>query len=213
MRRDMSWLAPLTGLAFLVLVIVAIAISGESPDPADDSAREIVDFYVDNRDSQMASAFMASAAGALLVFFGGALRRVLRAAEGPDGTLSAVAFAGLIILALGLAIDGTITLTLAETADDIEPSAVQALSALYTNDYIPFVMGTLIFLLAMGLSVLRHGALPKWIGWIAVVLAVIAVTPLGFASLIGAVLLIAVISVLLTMRARADGPQTGATTV
>lgn len=213
MRRDMSWLAPLAGLAFLVLVIVAIAISGETPDATEDSAREIVDFYEENRDSQAVSAFMAAAAGALLVFFGGVLRRVLRAAEGPDGTLSAVAFAGLIILALGLAIDGTITLTLAETADDIEPSAVQALSALYTHDFIPFVMGSLIFLLATGLSVLRHGALPRWIGWIAIALAVIAVTPLGFASLIGAVLLIAVISVLLTMRARAAGPHAGGTAV
>lgn len=210
MRRDMSWLAPLAGLAFLVLAIVAIAISGEPPDATDDSAREVVDFYVDNHDSQIASAFIASVAGALLVFFGGALRRVLRAAEGPDGTLSAVAFAGLIILALGLAIDGTITLTLAETADDIDPSGVQALNALYSNDYIPFVMGTLIFLLATGLSVLRHGALPKWIGWVAIALAVIAVTPIGFASLIGAVLLIAVISVLLTMRARGAGPRAGA---
>jgi hypothetical protein len=210
MRRDMSWLAPLAGLAFLVVAIVAIAISGEPPDATEDSAREIVDFYVDNRDSQTVSAFMAALGGALLVFFGGALRRVLRAAEGPDGTLSAIAFAGLIVLALGLAIDGTITLTLAETADDIDPSAVQALSALYANDYIPFVMGSLIFLLATGLSVLRHGALPKWIGWIAIVLAVLAVTPLGFASLIGAVLLIAVISVLLTMRARSAGPDTRA---
>ena len=134
---------------------------------------------------------------------------MLRAAEGPQGTLSAISFAGLIVLALGLAIDGTITLTLAETADDIEPSAVQALTALYMNDFIPFIMGTLIFLLATGLSVLRHGGLPRWIGWIAVVLAVMAVTPLGFVALIGAVLLMAVISVLLTMRARANHPRTG----
>lgn len=209
MRRDMSWLAPLTGLAFVVLAIVTFVISGEPPDPTEDSAREIVDFYVDNQDTQMASAFMASTAGALLVFFGGVLRRVLRAAEGPQGTLSAISFAGLIVLALGLAIDGTITLTLAETADDIEPSAVQALTALYMNDFIPFIMGTLIFLLATGLSVLRHGGLPRWIGWIAVVLAVMAVTPLGFVALIGAVLLMAVISVLLTMRARANHPRTG----
>lgn len=206
MRRDMSRLAPLTGLAFLVLAIVTFAVSGEPPDPTEDSAREIVDFYVDNHDSQIVSAILTAIAGTLLVFFGGSLRRVLRDAEGPNGTLSAVAFAGLIIIALGLAIDATIGFTLAETADDIRPSGVQTLSALWSNDFIPFIMGTQIFLLATGLSVLRHGALPKWIGWIAIVLAVIAVTPIGFASFIGAGILVAVISVLLTMRSRATGP-------
>lgn len=205
MRRDRSWLAPLTGLAFLVLAIIAFAISGEPPDPTEDSAREIVDFYVDEHDSQIASAVLAAIAGTLLVFFGGSLRRVLRDAEGPGGMLSAVAFAGTIIIALGLAIDATITFTLAETADDISPSAVQALSALWSNDFIPFAVGIQIFLLATGISVLRHGALPKWIGWIAVALGVIAVTPIGFAAFIGAGILVAVIGVLLAMQARATG--------
>lgn len=212
MRRDMSWLAPITGLAFVVLAIVTFAVSGEPPDPTEDSAREIVAFYVDDGDSQIVSAVLAALAGTLLVFFGGSLRRVLRDAEGPGGTLSAVAFAGLIIVAVGLAIDATITFALAETADDIRPAAVQALSALWSNDFIPFIMGTQIFLLATGLSVLRHGALPKWIAWIAIVLAVIALTPIGFVSFLGAGILVGVISVLLTMRARSAGPHTDATT-
>lgn len=211
MRRDLSWLAPLTGLAFLVLAIVTFAVSGEPPDPTEESAREIVDFYVDDRDSQIVSAVLAALAGTLLVFFGGSLRRLLRDAEGPGGTLSAIAFAGLIIVAVGLAIDATITFALAETADDIQPGAVQALSALWSNDFIPFIMGTQIFLLATGLSVLRHGALPKWIAWIAIVLAVIALTPIGFVSFLGTGILVGVISVLLTMRARNTGSHRGAT--
>ncbi len=49
MGRDKGWLVPLTGVAFLLVVIAGFTISGEPPDPADDSAREIVDFYVDNK--------------------------------------------------------------------------------------------------------------------------------------------------------------------
>jgi hypothetical protein len=206
MGNDKGWLAPLTGLAFFVLAIVAFAISGEPPDPTEDSAREIVDFYVDNETSQIVSAALAAVAGTLFVFFGGYLRRVLRDAEGPGGVLSAVSFAGVIVFALGLAIDSTLTFALAETADDIDASAVQALSALWHNDFVPFAMGVQIFLLATGISVLRNGALPKWIGWIAILLALIAVTPIGFAAFIGAGIVVAVMSVILAMRARATPP-------
>jgi hypothetical protein len=206
MGKDKSWLVPLTGLAFFVLVIVAFAIGGEPPDATDDSAQEIVDFYVDNDSAQMVSGALAAIGGTLFVFFGGYLRRVLRDAEGERGVLSAVAFAGAIIFAIGLAIDGTITFTLADSAEDIDPIAVQGLNALYNNDFLPFAMGTQIFLLALGLSVVRQGALPKWIGWIAILLAVIAVTPIGFAAFIGAGILVAIMSVVLAMRARAATP-------
>ena len=119
-----------------------------------------------------------------------------------------VAFAGALILATGLAIDSTISLALAETANDIDPAATQALSALFQNDYVPFALGAILFLGGLGLSVLRSGVLPKWLGWIAVVLAVIGLTPLGFAAFIGAGLLIAVIGVMLALRGR-NGPVTG----
>jgi hypothetical protein len=203
MGSNGNWWAPLTGLAFIVLVIIAFAIGGEPPDPTDDSAEEIVEFYVDNESSQTVSAVLAGIAGTLFVFFGGYLRRVLRNAEGEGGILSAVAFAGAIIFALGLAIDGTITFALAETAEDIEPSAVQALSALWSNDFLPWALGTQVFLLATGISVVRHGALPKWIGWVAILFALMAVTPIGFIASGVAGVLVAVISVILAMRARA----------
>jgi hypothetical protein len=204
MGTNRDWIAPLTGLAFVVLAIVAFAIGGEPPDVTEDPVEEVVDFYVDNDSAQMFSAALAAMAGTLFVFFGGYLRRVLRDAEGPGGGfLSAVAFAGVIIFATGLAIDSTISFALAETAEDIEPDAVQALSALYANDFLPFAMGLQVFLFATGISVVRHGALPKWVGWVAIVLAVIAVTPIGFVAFIATAILVAIISVMLTMRARA----------
>ena len=50
MGRDKGGLVALTGVAFLVLALVGLAIGGEPPD-ADENAREIVDFYVDNKDA------------------------------------------------------------------------------------------------------------------------------------------------------------------
>jgi hypothetical protein len=199
-KRD--WWVPLTGVAFIVVLIIGGLIAGEPPD-ADSPVQEIVDHYADNKDAIEVGSFVGVAAVVLLVFFGAYLRSVLSAAEGPGGILSALALVGAAIVAVGFAIDITISIALAEAVDDIEPAAVQALQALWDNDFVPLALGSLVFLISSGLSILRHGALPRWLGWVALVLAVIGFTPLGFVAFIGAGLWIAVVSVMLTMRARA----------
>jgi len=211
MGKDKGWLVPLTGVVFLLVVIVGFMVNGEPPDPKDDSAQKIVDFYVDNKSSLMAGTYLEGLAAALLVFFGAHLREVLRVAAGGKDFLSTAAFAGLLLIAVGFAVDGTINLTLAETAEDIDPAGVQALTALWHNDFVPFAVGSVVFLVAMGISVLQHGALPKWIGWIAILLAVIGFTPLGFVAFIGSGILIAIIGVVLAIRGRAR-PATPAAT-
>ena len=171
MRSNREWLVPLTGVAFVV-GIIGFAISGEPPDAKDD-VQSIVDHYVDNKDSVQIGSVLATVAGALLIFFFGYLRKVLRAAEGEGGMLSLVAFSGAVILATGVAIDSTISFALSEAADDIEPSAVQALQALWDNDFLPLALGTIVLLFASGLSIVRHGALPRWLGWIAIYVIVL----------------------------------------
>jgi hypothetical protein len=206
------WLVPLTGVAFIVLAIVTIAIGGEPPE-AKEGAQKVVDHYADNKDSIQISSMLATIAGAALIFFFGYVRKVLRAAEGENGMLSLVAFVGAAILATGIAIDSTIAFALAESADDIEPVAAQALQALWDNDFMPFALGTIVLLLASGLSIVRHGALPKWLGWIAIVLGVIGMTPIGFVGLLGAAVWVLIVSVMLTLRARAaQAPPPGGQT-
>jgi hypothetical protein len=214
-----DWLAALTGVGFLVLVIVGIAVGGgEPPDPSDDSVQEIISFYDDNADSVWIGSVIQVWAGTFLIFFGGYLRKVLRAAEGEGHMLSTVALAGTVILALAAAIDATINIALAEavdSVDDLEPATVQALSVLWSNDFLPFALGAQVFLLASGLSVVRHGALPAWLGWVAIVLGVAAVTPAGFVAILAGALWIGVVSIMLAMRARAasqppSGPQAAA---
>lgn len=199
MNREM--LAPLTGVALIVVVILGFAIGGEPPG-ADSSAEEIVDFYVDNDSQVMFGAALEGLAATLLIFFAGFLRQVLRAAEGEGHMLSAVAMGGAIVIAVGLALDATLSFALAETAEDLEPASVQTLQALWDNDFMPFAVGFQVFLLASGLSILRHAALPKWLGWIAIVLAVIALTPIGFVAAAAGVIWIVIVSVISTLRLR-----------
>ena len=201
---DRHWWAPLTGVAFVVLVIVGGAIQGEPPE-VDKGVQAIVDHYRDDKDSIMIGTLVIAWGLVAWLFFAGVLRRVLRAAEGDGHTLSLVAFGGAVILATGGAIDGMISFALAETAEDIEPAGVQALAALWENDFLPFILGVGTFMLATGLSIVRHGALPKWLGFAAIVLGVVAVTPIGFVAFLAGGLWIIAASVILTLRARAAG--------
>ena len=195
-----SWLAPLTGILFIVFLIVGFALAGEPPDPTKDSAQEIVAFYVENDSRVLAGAIAQAIAGAMFIFFGGYLFRTLRA-SGAEAT-AIVAVAGTVVFAIGIAIDGTISFALAETAEDLEPGAVQALSGLWHNDFLPFAMGMLVFLMGFGVSIVRHGALPKWMGWVAIVVSLTAISPAFFVAGIVGAILIAVTSVLLAMRGR-----------
>ena len=201
MERSNDWLVPLTGVGFFVVGIIGFLVGGE-PKSADDPVNEIVKFYVDNKDSVQIAAFIGVLAGVLLVFFGAYLRRVLREAAGPGDILSLVSFIGLGFVAFGFAIDSTIAFALADKAEDVDPTAVQALQMLWDNDFIPIMLGVLLFLWATGISVIRTGVLPKWIGWVMLVLGIAGFTPIGFVAAIGSALLVLVISIMLTLRVR-----------
>ena len=149
-------------------------------------------------------------AAVFLVFFGNHLRNLMR-----ESATSATILAGTAIVAVGAGVDMTISIALAESADDIEPSSVQALQALWDNDFMPMAIGIVVFLVSVGLSILKTGALPKWMGWVALALALIGITPLGFAAFMGSLLWILVASVILILRARGataaptGGPPSG----
>jgi hypothetical protein len=197
--RSWEWVAPLTGAVFVVMAIVGFAISGVPKDAAH-SPEEIVDWYTSHTGSVQVGAFLAVIAAALFVFFAGYLRTILRAAEGERGMLSLVSFAGTLVIAAGLAIDATLMLAIAERADDIAPESVQTLQALRDFDFVPMAVGTVIFLWATGISILRHGALNRWFGWALIVLGILAVTPAGFIAYLGMALWILVVSVVLLVR-------------
>jgi hypothetical protein len=194
MKKD--WLVPLSGAIFVVLVIVGFLIGDEPPD-ANDPVQEIVDFYVDNKDSIEVGAFLVSLGVVFLIFFANYLRSLFR-----ETAASATILVGASIFAVGAALDTTILVATAESADDIEPTSVQTLQALWDNDFIPIAVGLAVFLLSLAISILRTAVLPRWLGWVVLVLALLALTPAGFFAFPLGGLLVLVLSVWLTLRAR-----------
>ena len=195
MTKEAHRWAPLTGALFVAIAVAGFAIAGDAPDANDHTARQIVAYYSDRDGTVMATIVGGLIACGLLVFFCAYLRSVL---EGD--LLPTVAFAGGVILAAGLAIDITISVALVHSADHIDPVAVQSLNSLYTNDYIPFVLGAMLIVLGSGLAIVRQDNLPHWLGWLGIALALPAPTPLGAITFLGAGIWILLASVLLWTR-------------
>jgi Domain of unknown function (DUF4386) len=195
-----EWLVPLgTMVGFVVLLIVSFILTGE-PKSADDGPAEVAEWYSDNKDSAQIGAFIGVVAAIPLLFFGGYLRKVL---EPAGGFLSTLPLIGLAIVSVGAAIDNMLLFAAAEAADDITGPQLQTIQALWDNDFLPILMGIMVFLWSVGIAVLRSDVLPKWLGWFALVFAVISLAgPLGFISFPGALLWVIVAGIVLTMRAR-----------
>jgi hypothetical protein len=194
----------LSGILFIAVLIIGFAIGGEPPE-ADSPPQEIVAHYVDDKDSIEIGAAIGVASLVFLLLFANYLRRLFAAAG--EAPLSATVLVGAAITSVGAAFDGTLTIAIAEAAEDITPESVQTLQALWDNDFLPMALGAVVFLLSVGVSTLQTRALPTWLGWAALILFVVAFTPIGFASFIGTGVWIIIASVLLAARAgREEAP-------
>jgi len=87
---------------------------------------------------------------------------------------------------------------------------VQTLNVLDNNDFVPAVAGVALLVLAAGLSVVRHGGLPRWLGWVAIVLGIAAFTPAGFIAFLAGGVWIIVVSILFTIARHSTGGPTPA---
>jgi hypothetical protein len=198
-------LVPLTGVAAIALFVISTIIGGETPDP-DASAAEAVRYFTENDTKTAVSALVAGIGIVVFLFFVGYVRTVLRQGERGPGLLSAVSFAGGVIFAVGLSVFVGLEFALADVSDKLDPAAVQAINALNGELFPPLVIGEITFILSVGLAILATNVLPRWLGWVAIVIVVVGFTPAGFFAFLAALLWMAIISVLLSQRA--GGPAT-----
>jgi hypothetical protein len=200
--------APLAGVVFFVLIVLTFVLSGDTPS-TDDSTSDVVSFWSAHDSRMIAAAVIGTFAAIFLIWFGGSLRSALRQAEGGTGRLSTLAFAGILVIAISGAISGTVQFAAADSVGDVPASVTQTLSTLNEEFFLPFPVGTVILMAATGICALRFGALPRWLGWTSIVIAILSVAgPLGFVAFLALFVWVLVVSVLLYQR----GPETPGTT-
>ncbi len=186
----------LTGALAVVLVLVAFfAIGGNTPN-GDASAAKVASFYSDNGGKETAAAIVLALGGVSLLFFVAILKRHLEAAAPAGSVLPTAALIAGTVAGVGFMTAATIHFALADYSDDIAPIAAQAVNAIDSDFFLPFVAGLSSLILASSLLALRTGAfLPRWAAILGVVIFVITFTPLGFISFILAGLWLVAISI------------------
>jgi Domain of unknown function (DUF4386) len=207
MQQQGTWerLAPLTGLVFVAIAVAVFAIGGTTPGDHD-TAQEVQAFYGQHHDKHMILGFSLAFSIPFLLFFVSILRFELRSAGG-TGQLANAAFAGGVVAAVGFGILAFIHLALADAADSANTLATtQVLNVLDNNDYIPVAAGLGVLMLGAGLSTVRHGGLPRWLGWVGVVIGVLAFTPAGFFAFLASGIWIALAGILLAQARQSAAP-------
>jgi hypothetical protein len=190
---------------FVAIAVITFAIGGSTPGHHD-SAAKVAAYYVKHNDKHMLLPFILALSIPFLMFFVSTLRYELRRAGG-TGQLANAAFAGGVVAAVGFGILAFVHFALADAADSAKTlGTVQVLNVLDNSDFIPVAVGMGMLVLASGLSVVRHGGLPAWLGWAAVVIGVVAFTPAGFFAFLASGIWIAITSIVLTMARRSAAP-------
>jgi hypothetical protein len=177
-----KWL-PLTGIVFVALVATGILLAGDTPS-ASDTPEAIGAYYTENKSQIQLGVLLFGLGLMSAVVFGSYLRTILDRGDGETGILPRAAFAGIVILAAGAAFDGTLLFAMSEAVDDIDPVQLQTMQAVWDNDFVPVALGTVLFVLACGVSIVRHRSLPVWLGWLAILVGIVGLTPFGFFAFI-----------------------------
>ncbi|MBA3790350.1 MAG: hypothetical protein H0X23_03800 [Rubrobacter sp.] len=107
---------------------------------------------------------------AFFPFFLGSLWTCLRSAEGDGGWLSVTAFGGgLVALAVKLA--SVAPILAVRASEGIDPGIAKALIAMNGASFVITFLPLAVMLSATAIVAIRTGVLPRWLGWVAAVVA------------------------------------------
>ena len=81
---------------------------------------------------------------------------------------------------MGVTIFAGLAFTAGDAVENVRSRTMQTMHALEMDMFFTVAVGTGAFLLGAGVGILKTDALPEWLGWAAIVIGVIALTPVGF---------------------------------
>jgi hypothetical protein len=197
----------LTGVVWAVLAIAGVFASGGETPNADASPAKVITYYESHSSEIKASAVLFTLAFLFFLLFCGTLRAFLRRnpANEPLATLMLVAAA---VITVSAGIGGGVELGIADNIHRLAPAAAQALNVVNNEVFLPVLVAGFVFGLCSGLAILRGSLLPRWLGWVALVMAVVfVIPPVVFVGLLLLVLWSLVVSVLMFLRYEGGGVQ------
>jgi hypothetical protein len=160
----------LGGLALVVVLLATVFLTPNGPDPTA-SPEKVAVFARHNQTGLYLSAYLISLAVLIAGTFLWYLRNVVAPAE-PGRRLADLGFAGGILFLVGGIFSAGTAFAMADVAKHADPSVLQTLN-IFTQDVSNVAGGATALLLgATSLAILRSKALPSWLAYVGLVLAV-----------------------------------------
>jgi hypothetical protein len=157
--------AAATGVLFVGLVVLGFAVQPKPPS-SDASASEVLNYVVDHHNALHAVQLIFGAAMFLFIWFIAALRNSLGGAEGGGQRLATTAYGGGLIAAAGLIVSLGLGATAALHPAENGPDVTHALTDAAAMVLAVSAPAAVVFFVANGISIIRSGYLPAWLGWL-----------------------------------------------
>ena len=192
---NMRRLVPLSGIAFVALIVLSLAVGGGTP-ASGASADEVASFYGDDLARQFVSTFVLAASAPFVVLFGVGLASSMSPGTGWSSAWRHVVLAGATLVAGTVLLSAFVHMAIVDGGDQgISPTALQALNSLDGNTWIAFTSGLGVLLLGSAGAMLSAGS-QRVLGWSALVLGVALFLPfVDFIAMLASALWIIVVSV------------------
>lgn len=175
-------LLPLSGIAAVGLIFASFALVGDTPE-TDAPVSELVTFYTSGDGDVTAGANVLAFGALFFLLFATSAAAAVRRAQGDSGMASTLSFGGGLLFTVGLLLFAGVSYALGDVPDALDPAALQTLHLLNEDLFFPVAMGLVAFLLGTGVGIVKTGVLPPWIGWVAIAIAILGMTPVGFFAL------------------------------
>ncbi len=196
----------LGGLALVVVLLVTIFTTPNTPDATAGPA-QVAKFVHAHRGGLYLNAYLTSLAVLMAGSFLWYLREVVAPAL-PGRRLANLGFAGGVLFLVGGIFSAGAAFAMADVAKHADPTVLQTLN-IFSQDVTSFAGGATALLLgATSIAMLRSRALPSWLAYVGLVLALasFAIPMLGFPAVAVWWLLTSVV-ILATSRASADARE------
>lgn len=204
MTRWERW-APLGGIVFVVLYVVAIAV-GLGPN-VDDADTEIVAYFDDsgNRSTDMAVAFLLAVAGLFFLWFLSEFYRRCRQADGGQGVLATLVLAaGLAFIAVlfvaNVAVHSASAAAVFTDGFEADANVVRMFDSLGSGLVITAFMVSALLVAAASVVALRTALLPRWLAWVGFPVALLLLASFAFLPMLLFIAWVLVVSVVLIVR-------------
>jgi hypothetical protein len=203
-------LMPLSGVVFIALVLASIFIV--NPPGSNASASTVLTYYQTHQHVTSVSALLTGLAVIFGLFFYGYLREYMRQ-DRATRWLASTAFGGALVFAVGGALSAGSFLALGDQPHVLNAATAQTINLIQSDVSNSLTQaGLAVFYLATAAAILRGRLLPAWLGWVSVVLGILAASlVLAFIAFIATGLWVILVAIMLSAkpaRERAESEST-----